>query len=108
MDWFSLTTTLISISTLIMTLMIYFRLDSLDLAIRLLKLLNRKMKGEECLKPKAALAVIQAAELLSLDAKLLYEKTKDEEFLKISKKWEEFVKANKEAIEKMIDKTLEN
>ena len=108
MNWDVLTLMLLIIANLIMTISIYFKLYDLERIIKLLKFIARKVKGEECLKPKAASALIQAAELLALDARELYEKTKDEEFLKIAKKWEDFVRANKETVQKLIDKELED
>ncbi len=108
MEWDSITLIMLILSNFIMTVMVYFKLYTLEDINRILRFIVKRIKKEECLKPKAASALIQAAELLALDARRLYEKTNDREFLVIAKKWEEFVRANKGTIQKLIDKGLED
>ena len=71
-----------------------------------IKLIYKKVKEleekEKCLKPSSVLSLVEAARLLAEDAEKLYEATGNEEFLKISKKWKEFVEVNEKAVKKAL------
>ncbi|ABU81633.1 hypothetical protein [Ignicoccus hospitalis] len=57
---------------------------------------------EKCLKANAVLSLVEAARLLAEDARRLYEKTGDAEFLNVATKWEEFVRTNEAAVKKAL------
>ena len=60
------------------------------------------LTAKDMLSSKAVLAVVEAARLLAEDARRLYEKTGDEEFLAIAERWEAFVQVNRKAVEKVL------
>jgi len=92
-----------SASAAIFSLMAWSKASECSLILDALRKIYRAVKAkEDCLGKKAVLAVVEAARLLSEDAKEMYEKTGDEKYLEIARRWEEFVKANKNAVEKVL------
>jgi len=96
----------LSLASAIFAFLAWSRAGECSLIIEALKKVYKKLKEienkDECLNKKAVLAVVEAARLLSEDAKKLYKHTGDEKFLEIAKRWEEFVRANRKAVEKVL------
>ena len=96
----------VSLISAIFAFLAWSRAGECSLVLEALKKVYKKLKEmenkDECLNKKAVVAIVEAARLLSEDAKELYERTGDEKFLEIAKKWEEFVKANRKAVEKAL------
>jgi len=60
------------------------------------------LTARDTLSSKTVLAIVEAARLLAEDARRLYEKTGDDEFLTIAERWETFVQVNRKAVEKVL------
>ncbi len=68
----------------------------------MLEMIIDALTAKDTLSPKTVLAIVEAARLLAEDARRLYEKTGDDDFLVVAERWEAFVEANRRAVEKVL------